>query len=311
MQVVVVMSTYQGERHVAQQVRSILDQLPDGGQLIVRDDGSTDGTLEQINIFDDPRVSTLSGHNVGFVQSFFILLSKVPAETDIVMLSDQDDIWLPGKIDRAVQHLRNCSGAALYCSRQQLVDDRLQPLALSTPWPRGPSFKNALSENIVTGCTVALNQGARELVLRLGNLNRIHFHDWWMYLVVSAFGTVITDPVPTILYRQHQGNVIGRGAGLRRYLANLRFIRRKSWIHIMFSQIENFREVHGGQLSAEQKQLLDKKFNPKDWMAIVRLLLTPQRFRQTLIDDVLLRALILGEIVIGRGLLPDTIDTSK
>jgi glycosyltransferase involved in cell wall biosynthesis len=304
MRVVVVMSTYQGERFITEQVRSILDQLPPDGQLLVRDDGSTDRTVDLLGAIGDRRLALTRGPNVGFARSFFTLLESVPADAGLVMLSDQDDVWLPHKIERAAQQLRECKGPALYCSRLQLVDEALRPIGLSSPWPRGPSFCNALAENIVTGCTVALNRAALDLVLRLGNPGRIHFHDWWMYLVVSAFGTVIADPVPTILYRQHGGNVVGRGAGIRRYLVNLQFIRRKSWVHIMFSQIENFRAVHGDALSPEQRLLLDRTFNPRSAAAITRLVLLPRRYRQGLLDDILLRMLVLSEIGRGRGLLP-------
>ena len=301
--VVVVMSTYQGERFVGEQVRSIIDQLPSEGRLIIRDDGSTDRTVDRINAITDPRISIVRGTNIGFARSFFALLEMLPADADLAMLSDQDDVWLPGRIDRAARQVRNCKGPTLYCSRLELVDEALRPLGISSAWPRGPSFANALAENIVTGCTVALNRPALELVLQLGNPAAIHFHDWWMYLVISAFGTVIADPVPTVLYRQHGGNVVGRGSGVRRYLVNLRFIRRKSWVHIMFSQIENFRAVHADRLTPEQRQLLDRRFDPRNAAAIARLVLLPRRYRQAFVDDVLLRFLVLAEIALGRGLL--------
>lgn len=298
------MSTYQGERFVAEQVHSILGQLPPDGRLFVRDDGSTDRTTERIESIADPRISLVRGTNIGFARSFFALLEMLPAEADLVMLSDQDDVWLPGRIDRAAQQMCGREGPTLYCSRLELVDEALRPLGISSPWPRGPSFANALAENIVTGCTVALNRAALGLVLRLGDPAAIHFHDWWMYLVISAFGTVIADPVPTVLYRQHGGNVVGRGSGVRRYLVNLQFIRRKSWVHIMFSQIENFRSVHADKLAPEQRRLLDRVFDPRSAAAVARLVLQPTRYRQAFVDDVLLRVLVLAELALGRGLLP-------
>jgi glycosyltransferase involved in cell wall biosynthesis len=304
MRVVVVMSTYRGERFISEQIRSILEQLSADGLLLLRDDGSDDRTVDRVEDFGDPRIRIESGPNLGFARSFFALLASVPQDAELIMLSDQDDVWLPGKIDRAVQQLRGRADPVLYCSRLQLVDESLRPLGLSAAWPRGPSFANALAENIVTGCTAALNRPALELVLRLGNPLRIQFHDWWMYLVISAFGTVLTDPVPTMLYRQHGGNVVGRGAGARRYLGNLRFVRRKSWVHIMFNQIQNFRAAHGAALTPQQRELLDRVFNPDSGAAIARLVLWPRRYRQTLLDDILLRMLVAGEYLIGRGLLP-------
>lgn len=304
MRVAVLMSTFQGERFVDQQLASILEQLPADGWLIVRDDGSRDGTAARVRMHADARVHFTQGDNLGFAGSFFTLLGMVPEAAEVVMLADQDDVWLPGKIARACTSLQRCSGPALYFSRLQLVDEDLRPLGLTNGWPRGPSFANALAENIVTGCTIGLNRAAVALVLRVGDVGQLRFHDWWIYLVLSAFGQVIADPTPTILYRQHGGNVIGRGEGWRRYLVNLKYVRRTSWVHVLFSQVQNFRRVHGDSLTGEQRALMDRYFDPLNRMAVLRLLVVPRRFRQTWVDDVLLRLLLLAEILTGRGLLP-------
>ncbi len=243
MRVVVLMSTYEGERWVVEQIRSILDQLPPEGRLLVRDDGSRDGTAQRVIAIGDPRISLTRGENIGFVRSFLGLLASVPQDAEMIMLSDQDDIWLPGKIERAWRAVEP-GGAVptLYCSRLKLVDNRLAPLGLSPECPRPPSFANALAENIVTGCTAALNPAAARLVTQYGDVSKIYFHDWWLYLVIAAFGRVVFDPEPRIPDRQHGNNAIGMGSGVGRYLAILRFVRRQSWTHIMFNQIENFRQ---------------------------------------------------------------------
>lgn len=304
MRVAVVMSTYNGEAYLEEQVRSILGQLPAEGWLLVRDDGSRDGTVRMLQALADPRVRIILGENLGCARSFLTLLSWVPAEAEMIMLSDQDDVWLPGKIRRAWDKLSQVEGPALYCSRQRLVDAQLRPISCSAPWPRGASFPNALAENIVTGCTAALNAAALRLVTRCGDAARIQFHDWWMYLVLSAFGTVVTDPEPTLLYRQHGRNVIGRGPGWRVYLVNLRFVFRRSWVHIMYSQIQNFRAVHGAALAPEQRRLVEDYFDPCRAASVLRLLLVPRRFRQKLVDELLLRLLIVAEVITGRGLVP-------
>ncbi|HSV35767.1 MAG TPA: glycosyltransferase family 2 protein [Ramlibacter sp.] len=305
MNVVVLMSTYQGEAFVVEQMRSILHQLPPGGRVLVRDDGSTDRTVERIEGMGDPRISIIRGPNLGFARSFFALLAAAPADADVLMLSDQDDVWLSHKIERACTQLAGqAQGPALYCSRVVMVDGTLRPLGHSLPFPRGPSFANALTENIVTGCTIAINRAALALVLRHGDPKRIYFHDWWMYLVVSAFGEIIADNEATMLYRQHGANVVGRGAGIRRYLVNLGFMIRKNWVHIMFNQIDNFREVHGAALTSDKMALLQGTFDARSPRAMARLLLTPMRYRQTLTDDFLLRFLVVAELLAGRGLLP-------
>lgn len=303
--VTVLMSTYQGEKFIAQQVESILAQLPFGGRLVIRDDGSTDQTVSILKDICDPRIEVIAGPNLGFGQSFLTLLAGVIGEPQIVMLSDQDDVWLPGKIDRACAALAGKNDSpSLYFSRLRLVDEELRPLGDTPRWPRGPSFANALCENIATGCTIALNMPAVRLVTRGAGDDRIYFHDWWIYLVISAFGRVIVDDTPTILYRQHGHNVIGRGAGWRRYRAALAFIRKRSWIHILYNQLEALRSLHGEALMPPQRHELDRYFAPNRIGSVVRLLLSPVRRMQFLRDEFSFRALLLAEITLGRGLLP-------
>jgi hypothetical protein len=245
------------------------------------------------------------GSNIGFARSFFALLKAAPEDADIVMLSDQDDVWLPGKVDRAVMHLLpRRDRPSLYCSRLQLVDEALRPLGLTPSCPLPPSFRNALTENIAFGCTCALNQAGLALAKEAGDLRLLQFHDWWLYLVVSAFGEVIFDPEPTILYRQHSANTVGADQGWRRLFRGMRLMRRRNWVHAMFGQIENFRRVHSDRLSASDRRLLDRYFDPSRPAAITRLLLVPRRFRQKVSDDFLLRALLLAALLSGRGLLP-------
>lgn len=303
MKVVVLLSTWNGANFITEQLLSILPQLASSDQVFIRDDGSTDETVERITELDDSRITVLRGDNLGFAHSFFTLLKLAPDDADVVMLCDQDDVWLPDKVARACAQLAHYSEQpALYCSRLQLVDVNLVEVGLSPHWPRPPAFQNALAENIVTGCTCAMNRQALQLTRDCGDVGLVYFHDWWLYLVVSAFGTVIFDPVPTVLYRQHGRNIIGMGSGIGRYLSILRFLRKKSWVHIMYDQIENFRTVHAERLSTTQKLLLDTYFSPHRPASMLRLLFSARRFRQTMVYEVLLRSLVLGSWIAGRGL---------
>lgn len=294
--VVVLMSTYNGERFIDEQVRSILAQLPTNGLLMIRDDGSCDSTVDKIRAFEDPRIRLACGYNKGFAHSFLTLLGEAPADAELLMFSDQDDVWLPEKIDRAWLHLRPLAAQpALYCSAQMLVDERLRPLQATPPWPRGPSFPSALSENIVTGCTAAINRPAIKLLQRAGVPDGVYFHDWWLYLVVSTFGTVVVDDVPTLLYRQHGANLIGHGAGwYGRHVQVLRFLFKHDWVGILLGQVAALRLLYGDRMGAEQDSLLNKHFNflgrhasPK-W----RLVFGLHRWRQTFVQEITFRCLL-------------------
>ena len=291
------MSTYGGERYVAEQLRSILSQLPALGRVMVRDDGSADATAAVVDTLADPRITLTRGRNLGFGGSFLTLLSQVPHEADLVMFSDQDDFWLPGKIERAWQHLQPHAGRpALYGSAQMLVDAELRPLHATAPWPLGPSLANALTENIITGCTAALNRPAVELLQRAGVPQGVHFHDWWMYLVLSAFGRVVYDDEPTLLYRQHGGNQIGHGAGwFARHAGIVRFLRRNDWVGILLGQVAALMRHYGDQLDRpsrrmvlEYYEVLGNQARPR-W----RLIFGRKQLRQSPASDFAFRLLLL------------------
>ena len=294
--VVVLMSTYNGERYVVEQLASILQQLPLGGRMIVRDDGSHDGTAACIEAVGDSRVTVVRGTNLGFGGSFLTLLTMVSADADLVMFSDQDDVWLPGKIVRAWQHLHPLGDEpTLYGSAQMLVDQDLVPIHATPPWPRGPSLEGALTENIITGCTVALNRTAVHLLQQAGVPRGVRFHDWWMYLVVSAFGRVIHDDEPTLLYRQHGANHIGHGAGwFGRQRQIVRFLWRNDWVGILLGQVHALVAQYGQRLPAGaqdlvlQHFLVDADHARPSW----RLVFSLRRWRQNPLWEVALRLLL-------------------
>lgn len=296
--VVVLMSTYNGERYVAEQLRSILVQLPRHGCIVVRDDGSRDGTVAVIEAMKDPRIHLSRGPNCGFGRSFLTLLAAAPVDADMVMLADQDDVWLPDKVERAWRHLQQYEDrAALYGSAQMLVDGSLRPLQPTPPWPRGPSLTNALTENIITGCTAAINRPALALLQRAGVPDGVVFHDWWLYLVVSAFGTVVYDVQPSLLYRQHGGNVIGRGAGwLGRQKGLVRYLLRHDWVGILQRQVGAFLDHYGASLPPRTRDWILCYFRVSDGAAATRwrLVFSPKRWRQMFSHDIALRLLLVA-----------------
>lgn len=290
------MSTFQGERFVRQQLISILNQMESNGRILVRDDGSRDHTVAAIEAIADPRITILKGSNLGFSRSFLTLLNLAPADADMVMFSDQDDVWLPGKIDRAWQHLQALGNVpGLYGSAQMLVDSDLQPLQRTAGWPRGPSFAGALTENIVTGCTAAINCQALELLRQAGVPDGVYLHDWWLYLVVSAFGRVVFDDEPTLLYRQHGANQIGHGAGwLGRQAAIVRFLMRNDWVGILLGQVHALRQHYWELLDPEARHLLCRYFLRRGQKMVPswRLVFSARRWRKGPAYEIILRLLL-------------------
>ena len=291
------MSTFNGQRYVKAQLQSILEQLPAGGCIRVRDDGSSDDTVAAIRAVNDDRISLKTGPNCGFGASFLTLLAAAPADADMVMFADQDDVWMPGKIDRAWRHLHRLGNVpGLYGSGQLLVDEALRPLHPTPPWAHGPSFANALTENIITGCTAALNRPALALLQRAGVPQGVRLHDWWLYLVISAFGTVVHDEHPTLLYRQHGANQIGHGAGwLGRYRGILSFLMRNDWVGILLAQVRALQHHYGDALSPAARDLVLGYFGDSGGKTVPRwsLIFSARRWRQNPVMDLMLRVLLL------------------
>ena len=296
MRVAILMSTFNGAQFVGEQVASILLQLPADGILIVRDDGSTDDTVACIEAFDDLRIHITRGQNLGFAHSFLTLLARAPEDAEMVMFSDQDDVWLSGKIEKAWRQLLPYEGLpALYCSAQTLTDEALVPLEVTRRWPRGPSFHGALAENIVTGCTAALNRAATTLLKRAGVDPGIRFHDWWAYLVVTAFGKVVVDDEATLLYRQHGSNVIGHGIGWwGRQMQMLVFLRAHDWVGILLAQVLALRVHYWNELAPHRQQVLDRYFRVQDGRATARwrLVFSLCRWRQSSLQELMFRGLL-------------------
>ncbi len=231
--VVVLLSTYNGAAWLPEQLESLVAQEDVAWRLLWRDDGSSDGSVAVMEAFAATRppgqcTRAAAAGALGVSDSYMALLREAVgqrAETgaERVAFADQDDVWLPQKLHRAVEALHDAAGPALYCSRQVLVDDDLRHIALSAPIPVPPGLGPALTQNIATGCTVMLNRPAAALVAG-STAPETTLHDWWAYLVVAAAGgRVVADDEPTVLYRQHSSNVVGAPrSNHRRAVAALR-----------------------------------------------------------------------------------------
>lgn len=221
--VTVLMALYQGERFLREQLDSIAAQ-GDGWRLIVSDDGSTDAGPQIVQEFAagfPERVDLRAGPGKGAPANFRAMLQTAPS--GFVALADQDDVWLPAKLQRAFDRLTGIDGPALYCSRVVICDEALNRIGESRPvYP--PSFPHALVQNVVQGNTVVLNPAALALVQEAGEVTPpVVMHDWWLYQLISGVGgKIIFDAEPSVLYRQHASNVVGANGGLAPRLASFR-----------------------------------------------------------------------------------------
>ncbi len=203
MSITVLMSTYNGERFLAEQLASIYAQVGVDVRVVVRDDGSTDGTLALLQKEQEAgRLTYYTGENMGPARSFMQLLKDAPL-SDFYAVADHDDRWHPDKLSAAVRH-----EADLYFSATRLVDSELRPLKQVSIRPR-VTYVEALVMNFATGCTFVMSETLRQLML-IHEPAYLRMHDLWIYDVALAVGLkVVYDPVAHIDYRQHGSNAVG------------------------------------------------------------------------------------------------------
>ena len=210
MKLLVLLSSYNGARFLREQLDSLLSQTLGGVEILVRDDGSTDGTREILAEYAGRgALQWYAGGNLGPFRSFWQLLTAC-GEADYYAFCDQDDVWDSDKLESAVRALKKLEGPALYCADVRVTDERLHVTAEHMVRPESADYPHALIRNLAPGCTYVFNRAALELLRRFdAERLGVELHDWTAYQIIACFGKVIFDAQPHMSYRQHGGSVIG------------------------------------------------------------------------------------------------------
>lgn len=225
---VILMSCYNGSQYLSKQLESVLQQTVEDFALLIRDDGSKDDTLQILQQCHDPRVKVFAGENLGPSGSFFALLEEARRlDADNVFFCDQDDIWMPQKLELLLAELAKCPpGPALVFSDFAMIDgednitgDSYATMARLRIPQDGNFFPKLLAQPYVFGCACVLNKAL--LALIANPPDGIEMYDCWIALVASVFGTVRYLSAPTIYHRFHTGNATGR-AGMNSFASRLR-----------------------------------------------------------------------------------------
>lgn len=214
--VAILLCTYNGERFLAEQLDSLEAQTHQNWVLVVSDDGSKDATVDILLKYQakwpQGKMTIRNGPQNGFCQNFLSLACDPRIQAGYFAFCDQDDVWLPEKLMVALQTIaanQNIYVPFIYCGRTSYVTDELKPCGISPLFVFPPSFRNALVQSIAGGNTMVFNLAAKLLIEKAGPLN-VPSHDWWVYQLISgAGGNVIYDPVPYIMYRQHNSALVG------------------------------------------------------------------------------------------------------
>jgi len=200
------LATYNGSRYVEAQLRSILAQLSPEDEVLIADDGSTDNTIAIIDAMGDPRIRWVAqGGRLGVVKNFERSLSA--AKGEYVFLSDQDDLWLPGKVDAVLEAFSLHPEVTLVASDARIIDESGAVVADSFFGQRG-HFSTGVLHNLVKnkylGCTLAFRSSMLECFLPIPR--DVPMHDMWFGVLNTVYGKSHYIDRPLIAYRRHGNN---------------------------------------------------------------------------------------------------------
>ena len=281
MKINIVMSTYNGEQFLAEQIDSIQQQTFKDWQLLIRDDGSSDQTPEIIKSFvaQDPRIVFINEHdreNFGVIKNFFTLIKHDKA--DYYFFSDQDDVWLEDKLETMLAAARQYPDQLPLMVYTDLcvVDQNLQvmnqSMIRSQSHHANTELVQELTENTVTGGVAMINHALAE---RWRTLDNIIMHDWYLAVLATAIGKLVYIDQPGELYRQHDNNVLGARTFTKRlktWLSGPSKMLEKYWWLIHASQAQADKILQENELGDEQEAVI------RNYIALERLPLS-QRIR--------------------------------
>lgn len=245
----VLLSSYNGEKYIEEQILSIINQKDVKVVLHVRDDGSTDSTVRILekHLKSNNIQKLCRGVNLGYAMSFNTLLEKYDRECDYVAFSDQDDYWRPDKLSSALNMLE-CSKNRykLYFSNLDFVNENLEFIKRKK-FNNLHRFGSAFTRHNVAGCTMVFNSElANVSIISIPNIKEIS-HDAWTFIVCNWINGEIThDQNSYIFYRQHSNNVTNARKGLfiriKREKQNIRrnVTKRYKVCEILLNELKNY-----------------------------------------------------------------------
>lgn len=303
--IAILLCTHNGQHYLTEQLESFAIQTHTNWEVWVSDDGSQDDTLAIIASYrekwQDKLAAITTGPSKGFAANFLSLACKENIVADYYTYADQDDIWEKDKLARAFTWLQQVPEniPALYCSRTRLVDINNNELGLSPLFTKMPSFANALVQSIGGGNTMMFNNAAKELLSIAGKDIAICSHDWWTYMVVTGCGgKVFYDSYPTIRYRQHDNNLMGKNSGFIAHLVRLRMLFNNKFRIWNEQNIASLRCLYY-KLTPENQGILQRFTMARNKKLIPRLLGFKHSgiYRQTLLGNIgLITAAIFKKI---------------
>ena len=260
----VLLATLNGASFLEQQLDSISSQTAGEIDVLASDDGSTDRTLEILaarkSQWNKGAFEIVTGPGRGFAQNFRSLVERSDDSSEYFAFSDQDDVWMPEKLEQAVRFLaRYKTKPCVFSSASILIDETGTEIGTPSSCRRGPGFRHAILQNIAGGNTMVMNREAFNLLRKTSHQIGKLSHDHWLYIIVTAVGGHFEhSETPTLFYRQHANNAIGikRGSFFKKHMWRLnRYMtgRVRARTDACLNAIEESREL----LTDDAKRVLD------------------------------------------------------
>ncbi len=257
--IAVLMSTYNGEKYIQEQIDSILNQKGEFElDLWVRDDGSKDGTWTILqNYVNEGKLRCHIGENLRPAHSFMDLIMHC-SSYDFYAFADQDDYWMPDKLERGIKAIGDQKKLVLYFSNVRLVDAELKDLGRNAYKKIPPTDFYTLScAGGLLGCTMVFNEALAEVIRNRPVPQKIVMHDFYIALVCLALnGDIIYEAEPSMKYRQHRANVVGVSHSfLGKVKSRMRDITRKAPVSIA-EQAEAVLNAYGNEMDNKKTEWL-------------------------------------------------------
>lgn len=202
----VCIATYNGVRYLEEELKSILPQLNEEDEMIISDDGSTDGTVELIQqyIEQDARIKLFKGPGAGLIKNFEHAIQQSSGE--IIFLADQDDIWMPKKVQKTVDFFNSHPEINLTVSDLMIVNEKLeliQPSYFLYKNVRLGFYKNIFRNSFI-GAGMSFRNKMKAIFLPIPE--KVPMHDMWFGLMAEKNKSAALIPEPLTLYRRHSEN---------------------------------------------------------------------------------------------------------
>jgi len=267
----ILLAAYNGEKYIAGLIESLMSQTYQDFTIYIRDDKSTDDTYSVITGYAEryPGKIVVSQNdvNMGSAKPNFMKM-MIDHKDDYVMLCDQDDVWLPEKIEKSLNKIKeieqesNAATPVMVHTNLTVVDEDMNVMASSYEKMSNKDFEKTslnyvLTMNNAAGCTIIYNRALADLIQTEPEF--VVMHDWWVSLIASALGKIGVIHLPMVLYRQHKDNESGAKKVLSiRYISYvLKNLNKMSlMIDDSYKQAGVFFELFKDKLPAEKLELI-------------------------------------------------------